>query len=178
MKDFLKLIGLITAIFLFALLVDQITPLKQLDAYLKVHPQPWTGLTLGAAAVGFGLLLFAWISWGMLTGRRMSEEEAQAFMSTSAGAPTLHRGLRGKATGVETPEGSASFHAVKDAFRTGAWLHDPFMRVFCFGTVGLLLLTLGGFGYFVVTAPPTAKLICAGALLYAFARTAWGFWKA
>jgi hypothetical protein len=70
MKGFLKQSGMIAAIFLFALLVDQVTTLNQLDTYFKVHPQPWTGLTLGAAVVGFGLLLFAWISWGMLTGRR------------------------------------------------------------------------------------------------------------
>jgi hypothetical protein len=48
MKDFFKFMGLIAAIFLFAVLVDQIGPLKQLDFYLKDHPQPWIALTLGA----------------------------------------------------------------------------------------------------------------------------------
>ena len=67
---------------------------------------------------------------------------------------------------------------VKDAFRTGAWLYDPVLRVFCLGTIGLLLLALGGFGFLVVTAPPAAKPICGGVLFYAFVRTTWGFWKA
>jgi hypothetical protein len=178
MKGFLKQSGVTAAIFLFALLVDQVTPLKQLDTYFKAHPQPWRGLTLGAAVVGFGLLLFAWISWGMLRGRPMSEHEAQEFMRMSAGQPTLTRVFRGKAAGRKTPEGVVSFRKVKDAFRTGAWLYDPILRVFCLGTVGLLLLALGGFGFLVVTAPPAAKLICGGALLYAFVRTAWRFWKA
>jgi len=44
MRGLLNLIGLIGGVFLFALLVDQITPLKQIDVYLKAHPQPWTGL--------------------------------------------------------------------------------------------------------------------------------------
>ncbi len=178
MKGFFNLIGLIAGIFLFAVLVDQITPLKQLDAYLKEHPQPWAGLTLGAAAVGFGLLILVWISWGQLTGRPMSEDEAREFMSRNAGTPVVNRVFRGKAAGIATPEGVATFRQVKDAFRTGNWLRNPRMRVFCVGTVGLLLLLLGGFGYFVVTGPPAVKVICAGALLYAFGRTAWAFWQA
>jgi hypothetical protein len=108
----------------------------------------------------------------------MSEHEAQAFMRTSAGRPMLIRAFRGRAAGLKTPEGIVSFREVKDAFRTGAWLYDPVMRVFCLGAIGLLLLAFGGFGFFVVTAPPAAKLICGGALLYALIRTARGFWKA
>jgi hypothetical protein len=108
----------------------------------------------------------------------MSEDEAQDFMRTSPGRPGLTRVFGGQVIGLKTPEGVASFREVKGAFRTGAWLRDPIMRVFCFGVIGLLLLLLGGFGYFVVTAPPAVKLMCAGALLYVFGRTAWGFWKA
>ena len=40
------------------------------------------------------------------------------------------------------------------------------------------IFALGGFDFLVVTAPPAAKLICGGALFYAFVRTAWRFWKA
>jgi hypothetical protein len=178
MKAFLRFLGLIVAIFLFALLVDQITPLKQLDTYLKAHPQPWTGLALGAAIIGFGLLLFAWISWGVLTGRPMSEEEARQFMSTSAGSPGFRHIFGGRASGIKTPEGTATFREVKDGLRSGAWLHDPGIRVFCLGVIGVLLLAMGGFGYFILSGPPVVKLLCAGVLLYAFGRTAWGFWKA
>jgi hypothetical protein len=176
MKAFLRLIGFIAAIFLFALLVDQIAPLKLFDAYLRAHPQPWTGLALGAAIIGFGLLILTWISWGFLTGRPMDEDEARKFMSSSAGSSK--RIFGGPATGIKTPEGAATFREVKDGFRSGAWLSDAGIRVFCLGVVGLLLLAIGGFGYFIVTGPPTVKLMCAGVLIYAFGRTAWAFWKA
>ena len=179
MKGLLSQIGLIGAVFLFALLVDQITLLKQLDAYLKAHPQPWIGLALGAAAVGLGLLLFVWISWGSLAGRPMSAGQARNFMRSSAGQSWSGFAPLGKAAGgIATPEGVASFREVKDAFRSGAWLVNPALRVFCVGVVGLMLLVMGGLGYFVVTGPPAVKVICGGAALYAFGRTAWEFWRA
>jgi hypothetical protein len=179
MRGLLGLIGLIGAVFLFALLVDQITPLKQLDASLKAHPQPWMGLALGMAAVGLGLLLFVWISWGVLAGRPMGQDEAQQFMRSSAGQSWVGLGPLGKAAGgITTPEGVASFREVKAAFRSGAWLYNPAMRVFCVGVIGLLLLVLGGLGYFFVIGPPAVKVMCGGAAVYAFGRTAWEFWKA
>ena len=178
MMGTLKFIGLIVAIFLFALLVDQITPLKQFDAYLREHSQPWVGLTLGAVVVGLGLLVFVWISWLKRSHRPMSEEEAQEFMRTSASQLNLNRVVLGRAFGITAPEGVATFRQVKDAFRSGAWLRDPYLRVFCVGVIGLLLLVLGGFGYFAIIGPPTVKVICVGVLLYVFGRTAWGFWQA
>ena len=179
MRGLLNLIGLIGAVFLFALLVDQIAPLKQLDAYLKAHPQPWMSLALGAAAVGLGLLLFVWISWGILAGRPMSADQARDFMRSSAGQSWSSFAPLGKAAGgIATPEGIASFRDIKDAFRSGAWLVNPAMRVFCMGVVGLMLLVLGGLGYFVVTGPPAVKVMCGGVALYALGRMAWEFWRA
>jgi hypothetical protein len=178
MKASLRLIGLIAAIFLFALLVDQIKPLKQLDAYLKAHPQPWMGFSLGTVVFGLGLLIFAWVGWAILTARPMDEEEAREFMSTSAGLTRPKLVFGGRAVGIKTPEGVASFGDVKNSFRSGAWLTDASMRIFCLGLVGLLLLGLGGFGYFFVIGSPTVKVMCAGVLLYVLGRTAWGFWKA
>ncbi len=178
MRGWLNELGLVAAIFLFAVLVDQIAWLKQLDSYLRTHPQPWLGLTVGAAAVGLALLLFVWISWFILQSRPMTQDEAQATMRSTQGPFGASRFLRGKAVGITTPDGEASFHAIKEAFYTGAWLTDPLMRVFCLGTVGLMLLLLGAFGYFAVVGPPAVKVIGAATVVYALGRTAWGFVKA
>jgi len=178
LKSLLYIFGLIAVIFVAAVLVDQIAVLKQVDAYFKEHPQPWINLTVVSTGLGLVLLIVAWISWGRLASQPMTDEEAHEYMRTR-GAPLRRSGVfRGKAAGRETPEGVASFRQIKDAFRTGDWLRDPWIRPFCVGMVGLLLAVLGGFGFFVVTSPPLVKLICAGAVLYAFGRTGWAFWKA
>ncbi len=173
LRGIFKEVIMIAALFILALLVNQITAREHLDAYLRQHPQPWTDLTLGLAGAGLVLLLFAWVSYGVLTGRRMSDREARVYMSRSAAGPTVHRVSSGTVVDMTTPEGVATLHAVKEAFSTGAWLRDPTMRVYCVGMVGLLLFTLGGFGFFVVVGPPSVKVIFVGALLYAFGRTAW-----
>src|SRR5258707_3244730 len=139
MKSLLYTFGMIMVLFIAALLVDQITVLKQLDTYFKEHPQPWISLTVGATGVGLALLIFAWISWGRFMGRPMTEDEAQEYMRTHI-VPARRAGIfRGKAAGVTTPQGMATFRQVKDAFRTGDWVRAPWMRPFCAGTVGLLL---------------------------------------
>lgn len=178
MKGLLYTIGLITIIFVAAVLVDQIAILKQIDAYFKENPQPWINLTVAATSLGLALLITAWITWERAAGRPMSDEEAHDYMRTR-GAPLQRTGVfRGWASGRTTPDGIASFRQIKDAFRSGDWLRDPRIRPFCVGIIGLLLAVLGGFGFFVVTSPPLVKLICAGAVLYAFGRTGWAFWKA
>ena len=49
---------IVAAVFALAVVVDRITPLKQLDAYFKEYPQPYMAITLGMFAVGFALLLY------------------------------------------------------------------------------------------------------------------------
>lgn len=177
MSRLLYLISFIVAIFVFAVLVDQIAVLKQLDSYLRENPQPWIGLALGAVLLGMGLLLFAWVGWGSQRNRPMTEKEAKEYMKPN---PRFiqRSAFRGKAAGVTTPQGAASFQEIKGAALTGRWLQDPQVRVFCAGTAGLLLALLGAFGYFIVVGSPTVKVICAGVLLYAYGRTAWAFWNA
>ena len=146
--------------------------------YALILRKPFLGRFWGAVVVGLGLLVFVWISWLKRSHRPMSEEEAQEFMRTSASRLNLNRVVLGRAFGITAPEGVATFRQVKDAFRSDAWLRDPYLRVFCVGVIGLLLLVLGGFGYFAIIGPPTVKVICVGVLLYVFGRTAWGFWQA
>jgi hypothetical protein len=171
---------LIAALFVFAVAVDQITPLKQLDAYLRQHPQPYKGITLVLLGAGLALLLYAWGTAFIYKGRPADEEEAKAYMSGHVGPGWQGWQVgtfRGKAV-MREAKLAASFSQVKEAFRTGQWLLDREWRPLCLGLLGLLLILPGAFGFFFVVSPPAVKVIVALALVYALARTAWGFWKA
>jgi len=168
---------IIAAVFALAVVVDRITPLKQLDAYFKEYPQPYTTITLGVLAIGFALLLYTWVTILISQSRPMSEGEAKAFMSRRARPGWQVGGFRGRAIGRKVRM-TASFREIKVAFRTGDWLRDSAWRPICFGVVGALLAVIGMFGYFFVIGPPTVKVIVGGALAYALVRTAWGFWEA
>ena len=52
---------LVAGIFLLALLVDQIKPLKQFDAFLRAHPQPYLAFSLAFLIFGGVLMLLAMI---------------------------------------------------------------------------------------------------------------------
>lgn len=73
-------------------------------------------------------------------------------------------------------EEERSFREVKQAGRSGAWRYDPAWQRFFALAAGGLLLVCGMFSLFIVIGPPFVKLLMVGALLYAVARTAWGFW--
>lgn len=177
MKTLVQTILLVVVVFAVALAVDQVAPLKQFTAFLDQHPDPYRTITLVMAIGGWALLIgaFALGLWSM--SRPMSEDEAQQFMRTSAGRPGQVRHLRGRAAGREFRR-AATFREIKDAWRSGDWLTDPSWWPILLGLLGAPLALYGMFGYFLVVGAPTVKLVCAGALLYATARTAWGFWKA
>ncbi len=177
MKSILQTIGLIVGIFILAVAFDQITPLKQLTAYLAEHPEPYRGITIGLAVIGWLLLIVAFGGGIWSQGRPMTDDEAQEFMSTSAGNPRIKRKMWGKGVGREF-RGTATFREIKDTIRTGVWLHGSSWWPILIGLVGLPFAAYGMFGFFVVIGPPLVKVICAGALLYATIRTVWGFWKA
>lgn len=171
---------LVAALFVFAVVVDRITPLKQLDAYLRQHPQPYEAICLIMLGVGFALLLYTWGVAFIYKGRPADEEEAKAFMSGRVGPGWQGWQVgtfRGKAV-MREAKLEASFSQVKEAFLTGKWLLDPEWRPLCLGFLGLLLALPGAFGFFFVVSPPAVKVIVALALVYALGRTAWGFWKA
>jgi hypothetical protein len=110
-------------------------------------------------------------------GQLTSEDETKAYMSQRARLGRQVGIFRGRAVGRKARM-AASFREVKTAFRSGAWIGDSAWRPICFGVIGALLALTGMFGYFFVIGPPTVKVIVGGALAYALARTAWGFWKA
>jgi hypothetical protein len=177
MKTVFQTFLFIIVIFALAVVLEQITALKQLTLYFDQHPEPYKRITIGMSILGWVLMGYTFFLVLWMRGRPMSEDEARQFMRTSASRPMLHRVLRGKAVGREARTG-ASFHDIKGAFTNGEWRYDPGWWPIFIGLLALPLIAFGMFGYFIVTGPPTVKVICAGALTYAAVRTGWAFWKA
>jgi hypothetical protein len=177
MKSLLQTIGVVAALFILAVVTDQFMPLKQLTNYFNDHPQPYQGATIALSIIGWSLLIGVFVFSIWIRGRPMSDEQAREFTSTGAGRPRTTRVTRGAAAGREY-RFAASFRDIKDAFRTGSWLHDRRLWPILIGLVGVLFAVYGMFGYFVVIGAPLVKLACIGALAYATIRTVWAFWKA
>jgi hypothetical protein len=173
MRSVVNTLVLVAGIFLLALLVDQIKPLKQFDAFLRAPPQPYLAFSLAFLIFGGVLMLLAMILALVRQGRPMSEAEAEEFQTQ---APQGHPVsiFRGKARG-RTVHLEASFSEIKAAFRSGAWLRDPNWWPIIFGGVGLILVCLGGFGCFFIFGPPTVKVIVGAGIIYMVARLSWGF---
>ena len=86
---------IVAAVFVLAVVVGLITPLKQLDAYFKEYPQPYTAITLGMLIVGLALLLYPWSVAIIGHGQPMSEARSKAHASQQMGI------FRGRAVGRE-----------------------------------------------------------------------------
>ena len=72
----------------------------------------------------------------------------------------------------------APFAGIKKAWRSGEWLRDEHWRRLFVTAGGGTLLLFGLFGVFVVVGPMPVKLLVAGAMAYAAARTVWGLARA
>jgi hypothetical protein len=172
----MKLIALVIGIFVAAVFLDMIEPVKTLSVAVRANAQPWRAACLGAIGIG-GTLMLAAFATALFRGRPMTEDEARGFMATSAGTTRIHRVVRGKVLGREG-QGETSFATIKAAFRSGAWISDSGVRPFTLGMIGLGLITFGAFGLGILGGPPLVQVICAGALLYALVRFTWAFLRA
>lgn len=166
LKAILRTVGLIAALWLLALGLELIPPLKAFTAYLDAHPDPWIGLAWGAAGLGLVLLIGAWVRLLFRRGRPMSQEEVHGLV-----------GIGGAGGGREAHE-EISFREVKLSLTTGAWRRDPEAQMWIAGLIGVWLVALGLFGFFFVVGAPVVKVFMAGAWLYAFTRFAWAFARA
>jgi len=157
-----------------------IAPVNRLFEFLVQRPQPYLGITMAMTAAGLGLFIAVGLVAALRRGRRMTEAEAQAYATASLRVPNyvFYRGyFRGLAEGQQV-EGMSDFLAVKEAFRSGAWLRDAAWRSFLLMIAGALLWLYGGFGIAIVLGPPAVKIIVGTVLLYLSLRLIWSMWRA
>jgi type VI protein secretion system component VasK len=174
MKSLRRAFLAVLAIFALAVIAGLIPPLKQLTEYLNGHPQPYQGITIGTAILGWILFAGA-IAYSLWTrGKPMSDNDSLSFMEQSASSPTIHRRFSGRAKGREFRT-EVSFREIKEAWQNGDWRHERVWAPIFLGLSALALKAFGMFGFFFVIGTPFVKLICGGALLYATVRTVWAF---
>jgi hypothetical protein len=166
----------------FAVLIagELLPPWQALHRFLGDHPALLRGLsalTMGMAILGVLLLV------GTQFVVRVGDEWGARSRPASLPGGTRGRAswFAGRFSGWAVSGGfhdEAPFWEVKRAFQRGVWWSEPRWRRFSLMGLGAILLTFGLFGFIFFISPPGVKLLMAGALVYAAARTAWGFYKA
>ena len=177
MKTLLKTFLTILVLFVLALAAELIVPLKQLTVYLEQHPDPYRLIAVVIAVIGWILMIGVFVYLLVENGTSMPEGQARQFAQSGTGQSPATQRVFGRATGREFYL-QVTFREIKDAVRSGAWVHQGRMWAILIGILALALIAYGMFGYFFVIGPPLVKLLCAGALVYATLRTLWGFWLA
>ena len=170
----LRTIGNLLLILLVIAIGEALPPLQRLHAWTQAHQQTLLAVTISMTAVGFVLLMGMAIHMVLSRGTPMSKREIDALAARRlTSRPALWRRSayrsRGTAVGAQA-EDSASFAEVKAAWRARAWLVSARWRRLFAGLIGAAFMATGMFGLFVVIGSPGIKLLCGGALLYAWVR--------
>lgn len=200
-KNALRLLIVIAVVLVGALLTDQVGPLRAVDAFFAPKRTWWVALTGGMAVVGVLLLIGTQFVVRRPTDAEIEELSEQGvkvsfspmtrpeievmragWLIRNASILQVWRRARyrlfGRVTGsafaVDAPMG-----AIKAAFRSGAWRRNPIWQRMTIMGSGAILMALGLLTLpIILESPPLVKLLCAGALLYATARTVWAFKQA
>lgn len=139
-------------------------------------------LIIAVTVVGALALAAGSIGLAGRRGRPMTHAEFEQLAARTQvlGRPVSSRArVRGKTSGVVLPDTEWSFRELKDSWRSGVWWSDPDSRRKWLVTAGGALLVLGGFALLaVLVRPPAAKILLAGACVYALARLIWSFVRA
>jgi hypothetical protein len=177
--EWLKVLGVI----LTAILLGELPIVKDVVQVIDQQRVWLLPLTIGLAVVGFVMLLWGWVSGGLLLGQPMTHEEVEQLAARTQilgpGKRFSKARLWGKTSGVQVPDMAWTFQEMKAAWRAGTWWADPDMRRKYIITAGGTLCILGFFAVLVVVVGPTSvKLILGVTLLYALVRLTWAFWQA
>jgi hypothetical protein len=176
LRDTAVLIGLLLA----AIVLAEAPPFAAAAAWIDDRERPLLIATGAILLLGF-VLFFAGILKLLIDhGEPMSHTDIEDVERSVRMAPqpvawraSAYRVI-GSAAGRRGDE-SFKLGELKAAWRSGAVWRDPQWRRRAITVAGALLLVLGIFGGGVVIGPPWLKVLCAGALCYAFGRLGWGF---
>lgn len=178
LKRSLPWVGMLAIVFLAVIVGEAFPPLKGLERFLKAHQFPFLAATIGLTAVGFVLMMGGILDLIMAQGAPMSHEEVEELHRETrdlAARPYIRRAsmyrIWGKTAGAQAHD-EFSLHAMKEAWRTGAWWRHAQWRRRFVTTAGGLLLLCGVLSVVIVLAPAGLKLLIGGALLYALGRLA------
>jgi hypothetical protein len=169
---------LIFVIFAVAMVLGEAVPaLKDLEQLLARHESLLLAITIGMAAVGFALFMGSIVVriFGSATDPLTATEVEDLSRSVNMearpvfGRVTRYR-FRGRSAGSSFSE-RFTLREAKAAWRQGTWRADSRWRSNFVVMLGVMLLTVGLFGTFIVVGPNGVKLLCAAALAYAAGRT-------
>ena len=184
MKNLLGWAKMFGLVLLAIILAEAFKPFKDLEQLIKQHESVLLAGTIGMAVLGFVIFMGSILTLIMNQGEPMSHrevEDSSRRIRDQAAWPYTWRAsayrVFGKTAGRQADD-EFSFHEMKEAMRTGAWLRSSKWRRRFFTTAGALMMFLGIFGMIFVLGPTWIKVFVSGAVVYALARTAWGFWHA
>jgi hypothetical protein len=160
-------------------------PAIGLDRFIARHAAVLMAATIGTTAVGFvlfmGGILYRIFSGATEAMTHLDVEDLSRSMLDSQRRPYVARAskyrFKGKSAGASFHE-QFSIKDAKEAWRRGAWRDSLRWRSNFVIMGGALLLATGLFSIFVVIGTNGIKFLCAGAIMYAAARTIIAFARA
>lgn len=176
---------LMFGVFVVAMVVGEAVPaLKDLEHLLARHETVLLAITIGMTAIGFVMFMgsvLVRIFGGAGEPMTATEVEDLSRSVSMEARPVLARvtryRFRGRSAGASFSD-RFTFREAKDAWRRGAWRTNPRWLSNFVVMLGVMLLTVGLFGTFIVIGPNGVKLLCAAALGYAAVRAIGGFVRA
>jgi hypothetical protein len=159
--------------FLVVTVIGELLPfMKDLEAAINQSRRAYVGSAIAVLVLGFAAFMGG-VIYGAVRGvRSRGPQDPIPNMSTWRGRYVI-RGRRQIAGGGFNIE--VSFREMKEAWRSGAWLADPWWRFVFYMAAAATVMIVGLFGLFFMIGFAGLRLVVAGALLYAVARTWWGF---
>lgn len=174
LRAWLVWLGYLLLSLLLVAVGEWLPPMPAAQRFLHAHPfvnQVLTGVTVGMTALGTLLLAFTQFLVRVPDSRRAPQAQ-------TAQTKGKHKGKIWFFSGEMITAGfsdQARFWRVRKAFRDGEWWHVPRWRRLTLMMVGAILLFYGLFGLLFLLSPPGVKFILSLVVVYATARTVYGF---